>query len=146
MVIQAHGHDGAVAACATKGNKVHYDKEIKGFGVRVTAAGTRAFVLNYRQAGREKRITIGGWPVWTTKAARDRAKILLMDVDLGKDPLATRRADRSAPTFAESQPNGVEELLPSRRATTQKRIVHTGDARLAAPRELAVDCGAENRC
>ena len=30
------------------GNKVHYDSEVAGFGIRVTANGAKAFVLNYR--------------------------------------------------------------------------------------------------
>ena len=44
-----------------KGNKVHYDDEVPGFGCRVTAAGARAFILNYvvKGSGRERRITIG---------------------------------------------------------------------------------------
>jgi hypothetical protein len=31
-----------------KGNIITYDTEVKGFGVRITAAGARAFILNYR--------------------------------------------------------------------------------------------------
>ena len=42
-----------------KGNIITYDTEVKGFGVRVTAAGARAFILNYRAGGVERRITIG---------------------------------------------------------------------------------------
>ena len=30
------------------GNRVTYDEEVKGFGVRITSAGAKAFVLNYR--------------------------------------------------------------------------------------------------
>src|SRR5262245_51101766 len=33
-----------------------------GFGVRVTANGTRAFVLSYTLAGKERRYTIGQYP------------------------------------------------------------------------------------
>ena len=32
----------------TAGNKVYYDSEETGFGARVTAAGARSFVFNYR--------------------------------------------------------------------------------------------------
>jgi hypothetical protein len=32
-----------------RGNKITYDDEPKGFGCRVTAAGARAFILNYRR-------------------------------------------------------------------------------------------------
>jgi len=44
-----------------RGNQITYDDAVKGFGARVTAAGDRAFVLNYRRKldGRERRITIG---------------------------------------------------------------------------------------
>jgi len=48
-----------------KGNRIGYDRgkdAVKGFGVRVTAAGAKSFVLNYTVAGRERRLTIGGYP------------------------------------------------------------------------------------
>lgn len=47
-----------------RGNKVTYDAEIKGFGCRVTAAGGRAFIINYRRKadGRERRFTIAHSP------------------------------------------------------------------------------------
>lgn len=31
-----------------KGQRITYDRDVKGFGVRVTAAGARSFILNYR--------------------------------------------------------------------------------------------------
>jgi hypothetical protein len=55
------------------GNRITYDSEVKGFGVRVTSAGAKAFILNYRQDRRERRITIGSYPDWTVKAAREHA-------------------------------------------------------------------------
>ena len=61
----------ALPAPAT-GNKLHYDAEVKGFAARVTAAGARAFVLNYRAGGRERRYTIGSFPEWTTAALLHR--------------------------------------------------------------------------
>ena len=46
-------------------NRITYDDEVKGFGRRVTAAGTRAFILNYRtRGGRERRFTIGDAAHW----------------------------------------------------------------------------------
>jgi hypothetical protein len=33
-----------------QGNRITYDTEVKGFGVRVTAGGAKAFVLNYGAA------------------------------------------------------------------------------------------------
>jgi hypothetical protein len=57
----------------TTGNKVHYYSEVAGFGVRVTAAGARSFILNYYTvAGRERRHTIGGWPTHSSSSRRPR--------------------------------------------------------------------------
>ena len=42
------------------GNQIHYDSEIPGFGLRVTAKGAKSFILNYVINGRERRYTIGG--------------------------------------------------------------------------------------
>jgi integrase len=78
------------------GNRIMYDSEVKGFGCRITAAGAKAFVLNYRIAGKERRLTIGSWPDWTVSTARDEAKRLKRDVDRGTDPLAEREAARPA--------------------------------------------------
>ncbi|MDA1235755.1 MAG: integrase arm-type DNA-binding domain-containing protein, partial [Acidobacteria bacterium] len=99
-----------------KGNKVHYDEEIKGLGLRVTAANARAFILNYRIAGRERRYTLGLWPEWSATAARERAKELRRDIDRGEDPLAEREQLRTDPTFGEV----VEEYLRIE-ASKQKR-------------------------
>jgi integrase len=86
------------------GNKITYDAgkdAVRGFGVRVTAAGAKSFILNYVVAGRERRMTIGGYPTWTVAAARDEAKRLRQEIDRGIDPLGTRIAEREAPTVGE---------------------------------------------
>src|ERR1700722_14797400 len=85
-------------AAPAAGNRITYDEEVKGFGVRVTSAGAKAFVLNYRAAGRERRITIGSFPDWTVADARKVATKLKRRVDVGEDPMADRHADRAAPT------------------------------------------------
>ena len=74
------------------GNELTYDSEVKGFAARVTAAAARSFVLNYRCAGRERQLTIGGFPAWSTATARGEAKKLRRLVDQGIDPLAEREA------------------------------------------------------
>ena len=84
-----------------RGNRILYDTELKGFGCRVTAAGARAFILNYRtRSGRERRFTIGKHPVWTVTAAREEAARLLRRIDDGDDPLGNRVDARVAPTVA----------------------------------------------
>ena len=83
------------------GNKITYDEVVPGFGMRVTAKGARAFVFNYRTAGRERRLTIGSWPAWSATAARERARDLRRMVDRGTDPLGDRQQRRIAPTFGD---------------------------------------------
>ena len=82
------------------GNKLYYDTDVKGFAVRVTAAGARAFVLNYRSSGRERRYTIGSFPEWTTAAARKESGELKKLIDKGHDPMGDRHEDRAAPMRA----------------------------------------------
>ena len=103
------------------GNLIRYDLRVKGFGIRVTAAGARAFILNYRtRSGRERRYTIGSFPDWTTAAARDEAKRLKQRVDRGEDPQADKEHDRTAPTVADMVARFEKEHFPRCRAATAR--------------------------
>lgn len=88
------------------GNKIHYDSTVKGFGVRVTSAGVKSFVLNYVVHGKERRMTIGQFPAWSVVKAREEASRLKRMIDSGIDPLAEKearkeeaRAEDEAPTL-----------------------------------------------
>jgi len=76
------------------GSRIVKDNRIRGFGVRITAAGARSFVLNYTIGCRERRITIGSFPAWPTLAALDEAKRLKRDVEQGVDPFDKRNHNR----------------------------------------------------
>jgi integrase len=110
------------------GNRVYRDAPnakgndyVVGFGLRVTAAGVRSFVLNYRTAdGRERRHTIGRYPVWTLLAAREEAKLLKRDVDTGGDPLGHKQEQRGAPTVADLMERFTAEHLPTLRPSTRE--------------------------
>jgi integrase len=106
-------------AAPVAGNRVRYDCELPGFGVRTTAAGAKAFVLNYRTAdGRERRVTIGSWPSWKTSAARERAKALRREIDTGNDPLAQREGARQGPTVATLAERYLTEHAPRKRTSS----------------------------
>ena len=48
-----------VAATAEKAtSRIVWDSELRGFGLRITAAGTAAFIYNYRFHGKERRVAI----------------------------------------------------------------------------------------
>ena len=81
-------------------NRITYDTEVRGFGIRITSLGAKAFVLNYRANGRERRLTIGSYPDWSVAAAREQAKELKRSIDLGDDPMGRRHEDRASPNVA----------------------------------------------
>jgi integrase len=106
------------------GNVIHFDSEVGGFAIRITAAGARAFVLCYRnRAGRQRRLTIGAFGEWTVGAARAEAKELKRRIDQGDDPLGKRVADRDAPTVADLCHRFIDEHLPKRRASTCRNYI-----------------------
>jgi integrase len=89
-----------------------FDDKLDGFGVRVTAAGTKSFVLNYRVAnGDKRRHTIGKWPKWTADAARDEAANVLLPAinKKGADPVRDKKALREEPTLADLAKEYVEQ-------------------------------------
>ena len=82
-----------------RGMRLHWDSAVKGFGLRITRTGAAAWVLNFRSHGIQRQLTIGSFPDLTAKAAREQAKALKRDIDMGVDPMADRHADRKAPTM-----------------------------------------------
>ncbi len=103
-----------------RGNKITWDGEIKGFGVRITAAGAISFILDYRIAGRQRRYTIGRWPELTATAARIEAVELRSDIRNGQDPMEEKRALRSEPTLGDLATDYLaSDAQDKKRPTTQ---------------------------
>ncbi|MFC1491840.1 Arm DNA-binding domain-containing protein [Nitrospinota bacterium] len=102
-----------------KGNAFYWDDELPGFGVRVTASGIKAYVLNYRVKGRERRMTIGRHGEIAPAKARDEAMRLKAEARAGMDPLAERERGRSrwrperrlSVPHGNGQLSGVQEVL-----------------------------------
>lgn len=98
-----------------KGRRLVFDdhkQAPKGFGVRVTAAGKRAFVLRYlTPEGKDRLLTIGDHPTWSVAAARKRAADLRREVDGGTDLLEQRRQEKAEPTVADT----AERFLRTKR-------------------------------
>lgn len=89
-----------------------FDTEVIGFAARVQASGARTFTIDYRHAGRQRRMTIGRWPEWSVTAARERAKELRRAIDDGQDPLSTREDLREAPRVKDMITRYIAEHLP----------------------------------
>ncbi|GAA4771823.1 hypothetical protein GCM10023219_18440 [Stakelama sediminis] len=79
-----------------------WDTEIKGFGVRIGAAGTKTFVIQYMNTeGRIRRVKLGRFGVLTVDQARDLAKIKLGAVASGEDPAEDARRARNEMNVSE---------------------------------------------
>ncbi|MFC1777022.1 tyrosine-type recombinase/integrase [Pseudomonadota bacterium] len=80
-----------------------------GFGLRITAKGTRSFILRYNVGGRDRRMTIGQVPTWSLAAARKQAKAYRRETDSGTDVVEERQIEREKPTVAVAVDNFCKE-------------------------------------
>jgi hypothetical protein len=86
------------------GAAITYDAVVPGFGMRVTKKGIRSFVLNYVVHGRERRMTIGRFPIWSATAAREEARALRRKVDAKIDPMNEQEREQRAIEAAQTAP------------------------------------------
>ena len=76
--------------------RVVWDDDLKGFGVRVHPSGRRVYIVKTRYRGRVIKMTIGPHGAVTPSYARVRAAEIITDARAGKNPVG-RNAD--APTM-----------------------------------------------
>jgi len=75
----------------------NHSKAPKGFALRVTPTGNKAWILNYYVKGRERRMTLEkGYPAWGPAKARSEANTIKTAINSGADPLAEKRAAAEA--------------------------------------------------
>ncbi|HZF36169.1 MAG TPA: Arm DNA-binding domain-containing protein, partial [Candidatus Angelobacter sp.] len=115
-----------------------YDTVVSGFGLKVTPAGRRVYIVQYRVGGGRRalarRYVIGqhGSP-WTVETARTEAKRILGEVASGGDPAAKRAANRDALT--------VSELCDLYLAAADKGLINGKRGRAKKASTLATDRG-----
>src|SRR4051812_32352825 len=95
----------SVNAMPSIGSVFLWDTTVSGFGVKLTSAGDRIYLLQYRMGGRGSkttRYTIGkhGSP-WTPDAAREEARAILRKIADGVDPNQEKRVTRRVPATIE---------------------------------------------
>src|SRR5215469_15875651 len=96
-----------------------WDRDLKGFGVRVQPTGQKSYVVKYRAgSGRNaptRRVTLGGVGKLTLDQARRLAKMTLGSVAHGLDPAALKAADRRAATLKELADLFLSEHVEAKR-------------------------------
>jgi integrase len=97
-----------------------WDSELKGFGLKVTPAGRKVYIAQYRLPGRPtQRFTIGrhGSP-WTPDGARSEAAAILRHAATGQDPASAKRAAKADLTIAELCDLYLAEGARTKKAST----------------------------
>jgi integrase len=86
-------------------DRVYWDDDLAGYGVRVLPNGAKSYLVQYRtaggRAGRSRRLTLGKVGVGTPDENRSRARAILAAVEKGADPVAEKHAQRAVPLVSE---------------------------------------------
>ena len=96
-----------------------WDKEIPGFGLRVTRAGIKSYILQYRIHGRQRKYTIGRHGDLTPDQAREEAFTLRAKITKGIDPQADKKKERGIPTLTKFSEEYLE-YAQGKKKTWQK--------------------------
>ncbi|TWD57807.1 site-specific recombinase XerD [Agrobacterium vitis] len=72
-----------------------WDDDLSGYGLKVTPAGKKVFILQYRMGRRSRRMTLGVFGPLTADQARSQAQAALRQVARGDDPMAERDLKRT---------------------------------------------------
>jgi hypothetical protein len=107
-----------------------------GFGLMVTANGHRSYVVQYRAAGRSRRMHLKAG--LTLTAARREAKAILGTVAKGGDPLADRRKAELA------QSNTLKAIIDEYLVREVGRLRTIAERRKSLQRHVLPKLG--NRC
>ena len=126
----------AAKAATAPGAKrtTYWDAGMPGFGLMVTANGHRSYVVQYRAAGRSKRMHLKTG--LNLRAARKEAKAILGAVAKGGDPLGERRKSERAES--DTLKAVIEEYL----TREGSRLRSIGDRRAALQRHVLPKLGA----
>jgi integrase len=99
-------------ALPERGQVEIWDSRIAGFGIRVSAQGTKSFVLVYRFQRKSRRLTLGRYPTLSLADARKMAAQALRQLALGSDPASDRiQKQAENPSLTPSVVDAVDEYI-----------------------------------
>lgn len=144
MATLSDGRAGTIAKAETpaKGQRLVFDDHRdapRGFGLRITAAGGKAFIIRYTIDGRQRLKTIGDWPTWGLEQARIEARRLMQQIQTGSDPLEAKRKRKAEPTIAELATDWLDRHATGLKSETGIRALIGGDLVKALGRSKVSD-------
>src|SRR6478735_8309617 len=103
-------------------DEIWWDGDLKGFGLKITAAGRKVFLVQYRPAGdrrNPRKYTIGEYGQVTPYQARVEAQRVLAERAAGRDPQASKRR------IASEQVNDLVTEFLARHAAQNRTVAET---------------------
>ncbi len=118
-----------------------WDAKRPGFGVRISPAGTKTWILMYRLDGRTQRYVLGRFPHMSVADARDAADGYRGDVARGDNPARERAQAKGDPTFKEFGDTYLERHAAvhkrERSADDDRKMLNSADLDPWKDRKLA---------
>jgi len=120
-----------------EGYAIHWDDSLKGYGLRVTAAGKRVFVAQGRVRGKAVCVTLGPFGQLTEYEAREKARKVLQGMREGIDPRDVKKADEAAKVtlrqVADAYMGRPGKLKDSSKSEIERHVTTTFEAWLKKP-------------
>jgi integrase len=109
---------------ASETERIIFDDEVPGFGIRVRAGGSRSYVVQYKIGTKQRRMSLGKITLQGVEQARESAKDVLAKVRLGQDPAGEKHHLRStaAETFGAMAEKYLAFQKPQMRDRSYKDI------------------------
>ena len=102
--------------------RIVWDDDIKGFGVRVHPTGRKVYIVKYRHEGRSVKVTIGPHGPVTPAAARARAAEIVTLAKTGRDVSGKTLGQKSSATVADLCGRFMKEYAPDHLKPSTARL------------------------
>jgi integrase len=93
-------------------DKIFFDDDLPGFGLRIREGGKRTWVVQYRVGAKQRRMTLGTMKTLDGGEARKHARTALSKTHLGHDPQSEKAAARAPKRREITLGDVVERYLP----------------------------------
>ena len=102
--------------------RILWDDDIKGFGVRVHPTGRKVYIVKYRHEGRSVKVTIGPHRPITPAAARARAAEIVTLAKTGRDVAGKTPRGRGSATVADLAQRFMDDYVPAHLKPSTARL------------------------